>query len=65
MSEWRKIEEQPIDRNVVTLLVDGDSIYIQGSSFNCFFYQISGEMKPIGSINFTHWMPIPKLPEDL
>lgn len=60
--EWLSVKEEEVDLDRIHLLVDGDSIYIKGSRMQPFFVQLNGEVKPLGSIEFTHWMPLPNSP---
>lgn len=62
--EWIKIEDQKPDEDKVHFLLDGDSVFIKGSKMQPFFFQFSGECKPIGNLNFTHWTCLPELPKD-
>ena len=62
--EWIKCSEQEIDMDVIHFLVAGDSIYIRGSRFQPYFMQLCGEMKSIGDMEWTHWMPLTKPPKD-
>jgi len=60
--DWLDIKTHPIDLNRIHFLLDGDSIFIQGTALQPFLLQLCGGLKPIGKINFSHWMPFPKPP---
>jgi len=61
---WRSIENEEIDMDRIHFLVDGDSIYIRGTRLQSFFFQLCGEIKPIGDMEWTHWMPLPEPPKE-
>ncbi len=63
--EWISIIKKEPDLNRIHLLVDGNSIFLSGTTLQPFFVQLCGEMKPIGSLNFTHWMPLPSPPDQV
>lgn len=60
MNNWIDIkkEDWPIDREI--LLCSIDSVFYRNDKL---FFQISGISRPIGDIDFTHWMPLPKPPK--
>lgn len=64
MNEWIKCSEQEIDMDRIHFLIDGDSIFIRGTRLQPYFVQLCGEIKAIGDIKWTHWMPLPTPPQE-
>lgn len=62
--QWIPIKQKDADLDIVHFLTDGENIYIKGTKSRPFLFQITGSLKPMGDINFSHWMPLPTPPEE-